>query len=130
MTAREASHYNGSMAFRHAIDLDRLGRDRMTTVTLDGRRVVLVRIGDLVSAFEDRCVHQATFLSIGKLENRTLTCPVHGWSYDALTGCGRARDAQLCRYAAKVEGDAVLVDVEQVITRPRGPYDDGTSDAE
>lgn len=96
----------------------------MTTVKLDGRRVLLIRSGDEVSAFEDRCVHQATYISLGKLANRTLTCPLHGWSYDAVTGCGREpKTAQLCRYASKVEGDSVFVDVEQVITAPRGPYD-------
>jgi toluene monooxygenase system ferredoxin subunit len=114
------------MAFRIATSLDQLRDGTMTTVVVDGRRVLLIRTGGHVSAFEDRCMHQSAYISIGKLAGRSLTCKLHGWRYDAVTGTGEQPcTTQLARFAVKLEGEAVWLDVDQVITRARGPYDDG-----
>jgi phenylpropionate dioxygenase-like ring-hydroxylating dioxygenase large terminal subunit len=45
-------------------------------------RVVLWRdSGGVLHAWEDRCPHRGTRLSMGTLHDDTLRCPYHGWSF-------------------------------------------------
>lgn len=53
----------------------------------DGRRVVLVRHAEGISALEDRCPHQAMPLSSGELlPDGTIECPWHGARFESRTG--------------------------------------------
>ena len=49
--------------------------------------VVVWRIGDEIMVWQDLCIHRGTKLSLGKVENDTLTCPYHGWVYNAEGKC-------------------------------------------
>jgi phenylpropionate dioxygenase-like ring-hydroxylating dioxygenase large terminal subunit len=52
-------------------------------VTVDGRRIVLVRlrVGGPVAAFADRCPHRLVPLSAGRVEGGRLRCAYHGWEF-------------------------------------------------
>jgi len=82
-------------------------------VEADGKRVVLVRIGDRVHALSDVCVHRGGPLSEGKLSGTRLACPWHGWMYDVRTGqcLFPGRGAAVPSYRARVDGESVLVDL-------------------
>ena len=47
-------------------------------IDVDGRPVVLVRLGDEVRALENSCPHAGAPLSEGFIEGRLLTCAWHG----------------------------------------------------
>jgi nitrite reductase (NADH) small subunit len=87
--------------------LEDIPEGRPVLVDAGGVRVGVVRVGDQISAFENRCPHQGGPVCYGEVkpvqeavldERRrivaerfsrtrfTLSCPWHGWSYDALTG--------------------------------------------
>lgn len=80
--------------------------------------IVLWRIGDRLMAWQDLCVHRGTKLSLGTIDDGTLTCPYHGWVYDSegrcvgipahpqLTPPGRA---QVKAYQARIIYDWVWV---------------------
>jgi nitrite reductase/ring-hydroxylating ferredoxin subunit len=51
----------------------------------DGRAVVL-RVGDEVCAYENRCAHQDSPLAGGIVRNGVLSCPLHFWRYLAHSG--------------------------------------------
>jgi phenylpropionate dioxygenase-like ring-hydroxylating dioxygenase large terminal subunit len=51
--------------------------------------IVLWRIGDQLMAWQDLCIHRGTKLSLGKVEDGTLTCPYHGWVYNTEGKCVR-----------------------------------------
>ena len=82
-------------------------------VEADGKRVVLVRIGDLVHAVGDVCAHKGGPLSAGKLSGTRLACPWHGWMYDVRTGqcVFPGRGAAVPTYTVRVENDDVRVDL-------------------
>jgi toluene monooxygenase system ferredoxin subunit len=102
------------MAFAAAAALADVWAGEMKACVVQGRRVVLLRKGDHVVAFEDRCAHLGIPMSTGTWEGDVLTCCAHGWSYEAMTGQGvNPKSARLHRFACKVEGDKILVDVEQ-----------------
>src|SRR5262245_7632755 len=64
-------------------------RDRPHAVTLLDERIVLYRAHDRIAAFKDLCVHRGTPLSLGWVEDGTLVCAYHGWSYAADGACVR-----------------------------------------
>src|SRR5690349_13036871 len=57
--------------------------------------LVLWRVGKRVCAWRDLCIHRGTKLSLGKIENNTIICPYHGWTYD--------QEGQCVRYPAHPE---------------------------
>lgn len=73
------------------IDLGSIPDPGLLPVTLaDGTRVVLIRRGDVVTALEDECPHQAMPLSAGELcPDGTIECPWHGARFDCTTGACR-----------------------------------------
>ena len=58
-----------------------------TAVEVGGRQVALFRQGDGVSAIDNLCPHSGGPLAEGELNQGVVTCPWHGWSFDACTGC-------------------------------------------
>src|SRR5712692_285270 len=53
-----------------------------------GEDLVLFRAGPKVAALVDRCAHRGALLSKGRvLFPETLSCPYHGWTYNAQGDC-------------------------------------------
>jgi len=58
----------------------------MRRVLVDGKEVLLARVGANYYATQDRCQHLGGDLSMGKLEGSVVTCPRHGSQYDLKDG--------------------------------------------
>jgi toluene monooxygenase system ferredoxin subunit len=102
------------VTFHDATRYDDLWDGERLPLVLGGHRVFLVRFGDAVMAYEDRCAHRDLPLSHGRLEGCILTCPVHEWQYDLRTGEGvNPRSARLRRCAVKLQGGRILVDIAE-----------------
>ncbi|MEA2493917.1 MAG: hypothetical protein QOJ29_1828 [Thermoleophilaceae bacterium] len=86
-------------------DRGRLGLD------LEGRGVVLYRIGDSVWALGGTCPHRGAPLSEGALAGPTITCPWHGARFDVRTGARLRGPAcpDLGRHEVRIEGTRILV---------------------
>jgi toluene monooxygenase system ferredoxin subunit len=105
------------MAFRRAAELEELWDGEMAPCVVDGRKIVLVRIGEAICAYEDRCVHLGVALSEGQLDERVITCSAHQYRYDALTGRGiNPKAVCLTRYPVRIESGAIWVDVAAEFT--------------
>jgi len=98
--------------------------------TRDGL-VGVLRVGERLHAFENRCLHQGGPVCMGRVlgrleeilaEDRSvieerfsddelhLICPWHGWEYDVETGrCAADHRLRLRKYHVVVRGDAVYV---------------------
>jgi toluene monooxygenase system ferredoxin subunit len=88
----------------------------MRGLSLNGRRVLLVRTEAGYAAFEDRCAHLGVRLSEGSLSGCVLTCRAHHYQYDAASGQGiNPRSVRLARFPVEVTKDAVLVDVPAIL---------------
>jgi toluene monooxygenase system ferredoxin subunit len=84
----------------------------LVAARIAGTRVVVVRLGDTVHAYEDRCAHLGVALSDGTLEAGVLTCAAHHWQYDATTGCGiNPASACLVRFPVRIEHGVVYVEL-------------------
>ena len=72
---------------------DELKVNQMKLLHVNGRRIVLARIGEGYAAFDDRCTHRGGPLSDGVLACDTVTCPWHGSQFDVKSGAVEARPA-------------------------------------
>lgn len=66
---------------------DALALGKPQSVRLLGEDLVLWRSRNGIQAWKDLCVHRGTRLSLGEVQQETLTCPYHGWVYDVSGQC-------------------------------------------
>lgn len=77
--------------------------------------VVLVNIEQRLAAYRNACAHQGLPLDNAMLDvgNGTLTCPWHGFCFDATSGeCLSSPGAQLDQLPLRVDDGAVWVRVD------------------
>jgi nitrite reductase/ring-hydroxylating ferredoxin subunit len=80
-------------------------------VAVAGTKAVVVRVGDQVVAFENRCLHQETPLAGGTVRNGVLICPAHFWRYRLPVGRHIGTGAQLPTYPVEIVDGEAWVDV-------------------
>ena len=99
----------------------------MKDILIQGREILLARIGNNYYATDNRCPHMRGRLSEGKLEGTVVTCPRHGSRFDIRNGevirwlkgsgffsrVGRVLKSpkQLATYNVKVENDDILIEM-------------------
>ena len=88
----------------------------VATLTNGGRsvEVIIVNLGQRLSAYRNECAHEALPLNeaVLDLSNGTLTCPWHGFCFDASSGeCLSAPGAQLEQLPLRVDDGEVWVRV-------------------
>lgn len=87
-----------------------LADGQTTRVDSHGRGLFITRDGDSYAVFDSHCSHQRTDIPLSELDDCTLTCPKHQWSFDIRTGaCLKAGGSPLRQYPAKVAGGRVMV---------------------
>lgn len=88
--------------------------DDLSATTLGGVSVIVVNLGQRLSAYRNACAHEALPLTDAVLDvsNGTLTCPWHGFCYDATSGeCLSAPGAQLEQLPLRIDDGDVWVRV-------------------
>jgi 3-phenylpropionate/trans-cinnamate dioxygenase ferredoxin subunit len=99
----------------------------MKEVDVQGRHILLARVGDRYFAAAGRCPHMGGKLSNGTLEGSVITCPRHGSQFDLRDGrvirwlkAARAvsfvarllkSPTPLATYPVRVEGESILVEI-------------------
>jgi nitrite reductase/ring-hydroxylating ferredoxin subunit/Fe-S cluster biogenesis protein NfuA len=79
---------------------------------VNGVSVLIVKIDNRLSAFRNACAHQGLPIDGGIVDasNGTITCPWHGWCYDAGSGeCLTAPAAQLEPFPLRVEDGVIWI---------------------
>ena len=105
------------MPSRRVAALAELWDGEMRGCTVDGRRVLLVKIDGTIFAYDDRCPHLGMPLSEGSLEAGVITCAAHCFEFEACTGAGvNPRNLRLRRHAVAIAGGEVWVELEPEAT--------------
>lgn len=76
------------MTWHPVMPADDLWEGELEGAEAGGKKIVLLNVDGEIRAYEDRCPHLGSQLSEGDLDGCTLTCAVHLWEFDALTGKG------------------------------------------
>jgi len=90
-----------------------LSEDEGHVVQIGETEIALFRSADgAVCAVNNLCPHRGGPLAEGYAEDGVVSCPWHGWEFDLASGRSKHRDdvAVAC-YAARIEGDDVIVTV-------------------
>ena len=72
--------------FVFAIRENALAEGGAAAVDVGGRAYALFRVGGAVHAIDGHCPHAGGALAEGSLDKGVVTCPLHGWTFDACTG--------------------------------------------
>ncbi len=87
-----------------------LADGQTTRVDSHGRGLFISREGDTFTVFDSHCSHQRTDIPLSALDDCTLTCPKHQWTFDVKTGaCHKPGGSPLQQLPAKVVGGRVMV---------------------
>jgi nitrite reductase (NADH) small subunit len=77
--------------------------------------IALFNVDGTFHALDGVCPHQGGPLGEGDLAGCIVTCPWHGWQFDVRTGQNQlSHGIRQPSFPVRVEGDAVLVDLEAV----------------
>jgi toluene monooxygenase system ferredoxin subunit len=92
---------------------DELWDGDLVGVEAAGHKVLLLRSDGQVRAYRDVCPHKGTPLSDGELDGPVLTCPVHLWEFEVISGDSiNPVGERLCAYPVRVLDGHIEVDVD------------------
>lgn len=95
--------------FVEACRIGELQKGAMIQVLVQGREVLMARVGDKYYAADNHCPHMGGKLSQGKLVGTVVTCPLHGSQFDL-------SDGQVVRW---LKGSGVVSAIGRVLKSPR-----------
>ena len=97
--------------FIKVAQVDELISGEMMAVTIGDDQVLLTNIDGSFHAIDDVCSHAYACLSDGDINGEEAECPLHGGSFNAITGAPMNPPAEksLRVFQVKVEGDDVFV---------------------
>lgn len=96
--------------FAFAVRDEQLAAGTGLAVEIAGREYALFRDGATIHAIDNACPHEGAPLAQGEFSNGVVTCPWHGWTFNACTGCSispAGRD--LKHYETKIEDGAIYI---------------------
>lgn len=115
------------MAWQRVSSLSSIPDDGVTGVKLDGAAIALYKLDGQVYATHGICTHALALLAEGFVEDGKVECPLHQGQFDIRTGkalCSPVTE-NLRTYAVRIDGDDVLVDLEQSAEAARSPLVEG-----
>jgi len=93
------------------VNLDEIPVGEGRSVAIDGEQVAVFRLRDgSVRALGAVCPHRGGPLADGLLDDRVVVCPLHGYTYDLVTGAETANGGDpVCAYDVAVAADGTVV---------------------
>lgn len=108
------------MAYTRAARASEISAGSMKMIMVGETEVLVANVNGKHYAIPNRCTHSNGDLSKGTLEGNIVTCPKHGQKFDLTTGRSiqgpkigflKLKGRDIRQFAAKVEGDDLLIDL-------------------
>ena len=106
------------MEFIEVLDVSQLPENQMVKVSVEGKEVLITKLGGAYYAIANKCTHLGGSLAKGELDGSVVTCPRHGARFDVKTG-ESVREAKIAivkmqvkdveSFPVKVEGTKIMV---------------------
>ncbi len=108
-------------SFIRACSIRDLSRRRGREVMLDEEtEVAIFMVDEQLYAVSNVCPHQhAPVIADGFIEDCTVTCPLHGWTYDLKTGRAVEGNSRLKTYEIYLDGDDVMLEKPELLITPK-----------
>jgi nitrite reductase/ring-hydroxylating ferredoxin subunit len=112
---------------RIELKLKELPSERLFRLEHLGTPIVIIRDGNSLAAYLDRCPHAHWPVSEGEIDNGILHCPGHGWQFDVVTGsCLNAPAYRLRPFAVSLSSDKVVIEWSEKDVKVDTTNDEGT----
>jgi len=99
----------GDGGFVELIEAGRLWDGEMEAFDIGDAEVLVLKVDGQIRAYDGICPHQSASLVEGELEAGVLTCRVHEWQFDALTGDGvNPKGSSLACHDVRVSDDGMI----------------------
>lgn len=90
--------------------VDDIAPGTATVVDTGDRSVAVYNVAGTFHATDNACLHQGAELGCGVLTGSTVTCPLHGWQFDVITGaCLTTPGQQVQSFPVRVDGGEIHV---------------------
>jgi nitrite reductase (NADH) small subunit len=100
------------MAFARAAKTNEITPGTIREFQVEGKAIALANVDGKFYAINNTCLHRGGPLGEGAMDGKIVTCPWHGWQYDATTGKVAANPAVgVACYVTDVRGDDIWVDI-------------------
>lgn len=101
------------MSWKKVCDVDSLWEGEKVCFKIDDNAFLVIKLNGQIFVYSDQCPHQRASLAEGDLEDHILTCSVHCWQFDVLTGKGvNPTSSRLTSWPVKVDDNVVYVDTQ------------------
>ena len=98
------------VGFEKVAKVDEITQSYPKSVQVGDFECVLFRVGTQIFALENLCPHQRySVFHQGVLDHYTITCPMHGWSFDVRTGKAVSGSGCLKTFEVHVDKNDVWV---------------------
>ncbi|QDT51233.1 3-phenylpropionate/cinnamic acid dioxygenase ferredoxin subunit [Symmachiella dynata] len=85
----------------------------------DGRRVAVFNLDGQFHAIDNSCPHRGASLAVGELSGTTVSCPLHGWEFDVVTGdCTSHAGNPVERFEVHVEEGELRIEIPPAVETP------------
>jgi nitrite reductase/ring-hydroxylating ferredoxin subunit len=120
LSALQNNNREDHMAFQTVAKIADIQPGTMKSVAANGKKLLVAHVDGAFYAMQQRCPHLGGNLSRGRLEGKTVTCPLHKATFDLTTGevidvahllFLKFKTKQAATYPVKIDGDSVMVDV-------------------
>ncbi|HUS43154.1 MAG TPA: Rieske 2Fe-2S domain-containing protein [Ilumatobacteraceae bacterium] len=102
--------------------LDDIAVGTMKMITVDGRRVCLVRTRDGLHAIDQACPHEGYGLTQGELDGDLVTCAWHNWKFRVTDGtCVQGEESVQSHHVTVADDGAVQVSINRPDPAERRP---------
>ena len=100
------------MGFVRTVKVDEVPAGTVRELQIEGKAVALANVGGKFYAIDNTCLHRGGPLGQGVLDGKVVTCPWHGWQYDATNGkVVQNPGVGVDCFAIEVRGQDVFIDV-------------------
>ena|SRR5215813_5946092 len=100
------------MAFVRAAKVGDVPVGEVRQISAGNKTIALANVAGSFHAIDGTCLHRGGPLGEGMLEGTFVTCPWHGWQFDAITGKNTVDpSAGVSCFSVEVRGDEVFIDV-------------------
>jgi 3-phenylpropionate/trans-cinnamate dioxygenase ferredoxin component len=100
-------------------NISELEESDLSRLEVNGKSVMIARVGERIYATDVWCTHEQADLSLGIFRDCVVKCPLHGAEFDVATGCvvrgpnGEDPSAISClkTYASEVRANELWIDL-------------------
>lgn len=108
-------HEPGQGDWVSAISVADLNERRKTVVKLNGKQILIWKVGDAIRACANRCPHEGFPLSEGSMsDDCVLTCNWHNWKFDLNSGETLLGGDTLRLFPVQVADGMIMLDVSEL----------------